>query len=116
MSEKAAINLILGKIDLAFKQNLQVYLANVASGNEHGVAMAKGIDGILLYKLGRYTKAEQNIAQALEIKQRIGDSLDLAMLYRYLGMVKVKQKRQKRQLSISKKPTKLLFGKTLSKT
>ena len=41
--------------------------------------MAKGIDGILLYKLGRYTKAEQNIAQALEIKQRIGDSLDLAM-------------------------------------
>jgi len=113
MSEKAAINLILGKIDLAFKQNLQVYLANVASGNEHGVAMAKGIDGILLYKLGRYTKAEQNIAQALEIKQRIGDSLDLAMLYRYLGMVKVKQKKAKEAIVYFEKAYKIALRQNL---
>lgn len=113
MSEQAAINLMLGKIDLAFQQNLHVYIANVASGNEHGVAMAKGINGIILYKLGRYAKAEQNIVQALEIKQRIGDSLDLAMLYRYLGLVKIKQKRAKEAISYLDKADKIALKQNL---
>lgn len=113
MSEKAAINLILGKIDVAYRQNLQVYMANVASGNEHGVAMAVGINGIILYKLGRYAKAEKNITQALEIKQRIGDSLDLAMLYRYLGLVKVKQKKAKEAIAFFNQADKIALKQNL---
>ena len=91
LTERAAISLLLGRIDEAYVQNLLVYLSNVSSGNAYGASMAKGNIGIILYKLGRYAQAEKSLEASLKIKSSIGDSLDLAALYRYLGLVKIKK-------------------------
>jgi len=91
LTENAAISLLLGKIDEAYVQNLLVYLTNISSGNMYGASMAKGNIGIILYKLGRYNQAEKCIEASLQIKKEIGDSLDLASLFRYLGLVKIKK-------------------------
>lgn len=99
LTERAAISLQLGKIDEAYVQNLLVYLTNISTGNLYGASMAKGNIGIILYKLGRYTQAEKSITAALKIKTRIGDSLDLAALYRYQGLVKIKTNHPKESIA-----------------
>ncbi len=113
LSENAAISLLLGKIDEAYVQNLLVYLTNISAGNLYGASMAKGNIGIILYKLGRYSKAEKSIEASLKIKREIGDSLDLASLYRYLGLVKIKQKQPQQSLVLLNEAEKIATRQNL---
>jgi len=113
LTEKAAISLLLGKIDEAYVQNLLVYLTNISTGNKYGASMAKGNIGIILYKLGRYTQAEKSIVASLKIKSEIGDSLDLASLYRYLALVKIKKDRPKESIAFLNEAEKIAHRQNL---
>jgi len=65
--------------------------SNIQNQNIHGQAANYLLIGIINYELGELSLANDNLLKALDLKQTINDSIDIAKLNRYLGEVQIKK-------------------------
>jgi len=75
----------LGLYDKALENTQTVLKINIKNHNIQGQAANHLSLGIICYEKGDITNAEVNLMNALRLKQQVSDSLELPLLYRYLG-------------------------------
>jgi len=85
LTELGNIYYQLGFYDKAIENTQTVLKINVHNHNIQGQAANHLSLGIICLEKGDIINAEQNLQNALELKHQVNDSLDLPLLYRYLG-------------------------------
>lgn len=85
LSELGSIYQHLGLYDKAIENTQTVLDINIRNHNIQGQAVNHLSLGIICFEKGDLTNAEKDLNRALELKRQVNDSLDLSMLYRYLG-------------------------------
>jgi len=74
-----------GLYDKAIENTKTVLDINTKNHNIQGQAANHLSLGVFCFEKGDLINAEADLNQALNLKRQVGDSLDLSMLYRYLG-------------------------------
>jgi serine phosphatase RsbU (regulator of sigma subunit) len=64
---------------------------NRRTGNELGIANSLSTLGKIYFDAGEYTKSEDFLVQAMELKKSLSDNTQIASIYRYLGKVYLKK-------------------------
>lgn len=85
LSELGSIYHHLGLYDKAIENTQTVLDINIKKHNIQGQAANHLSLGIICFEKGDLINAEKDLNRALELKRQVNDSLDLSMLYRYLG-------------------------------
>ena len=85
LSELGNIYFHLGKYDKAIENTKTVLDINTRNHNIQGQAANHLSLGIICFEKGDLANAEADLNLALELKRRVNDSLDLSVLFRYLG-------------------------------
>lgn len=85
LSELGGIYYHLGLFDKALELTRSVLEMNVKSKNLHAQAANRLLLGMIYFEKGDIPNAGLNLTRALEIKEQVNDSLDIAKLFRYLG-------------------------------
>lgn len=91
LTEQANIYYHSGLNDKALKIAKEVLESNIQSQNTHGQAANYLLIGIIYYELKNYAEANESLLRALDLKQTVNDSIDIAKLNRYLGEVQIKK-------------------------
>lgn len=85
LSELGSIYHKLGYYDRAIDNIQKVLQINTHNHNIQGQAANHLSLGIICFEKGDLVNAEKDLNRALELKRQVDDSLDLSLLYRYLG-------------------------------
>lgn len=85
LSELGSIYFHLGLYDKAIENTQTVLDINTRNHNIQGQAANYLSLGIICFEKGDLSNAEKDLNRALELKRQVNDSLDLSVLYRYLG-------------------------------
>lgn len=85
LTELGNIYYRLGLYDKAIENTKKVLEINTRNKNIQGQAANQLSLGIICFEKGDMINAEQNLSNALDLKHQVNDSLELPMLYRYLG-------------------------------
>ncbi len=82
-----------GNFDKALEYANQVLEINRKNNNLHGQSANYLSLGVIYLDMHNNSLAKQNLKQSLAIKEQIGDSIDIAPLYRYLGQIDMEEGR-----------------------
>ena len=85
LSELGSIYFHLGLYDKAIENTQTVLDINTRNHNVQGQAANHLSLGVICFEKGDLINAQKDLNRALELKRLVNDSLDLSMLYRYLG-------------------------------
>jgi serine phosphatase RsbU (regulator of sigma subunit) len=85
LTELGNIYFHLGLFDKAIENTRTVLEINIRNHNIQGQAANHLSLGIICFQKGDLINAEIDLNRALELKRKVNDSLDLSVLYRYLG-------------------------------
>lgn len=85
LSELGSIYHKLGYYDRATENIKKVLEINTRNHNIQGQAANHLSLGIICFEKGDLINAEKDLNRAMELKKQVDDSLDLSLLYRYLG-------------------------------
>ncbi len=85
LSELGSIYFHLGLYDKAIENTQTVLGINTRNHNIQGQAANHLSLGIICFEKGDLANAEKDLYLALDLKRQVDDSLDLSVLYRYLG-------------------------------
>ncbi|NOU17850.1 MAG: tetratricopeptide repeat protein [Bacteroidales bacterium] len=91
LTELGNIYFHLGLYDKAIENTQTVLDINTKKHNIQGQAANHLSLGIICFEKGDLNNAEIDLNRALELKKQVNDSLDLSMLYRYLGETAIKK-------------------------
>ncbi|HOP03234.1 MAG TPA: tetratricopeptide repeat protein [Tenuifilaceae bacterium] len=87
LNEIGSIYHKMGNFDKALDYNRMVIEINERNGNVHGQASNYLSLGIIYLEKENVDFAYENLIKSLRLKEEVGDSLDLSLLYRKLGEV-----------------------------
>jgi len=91
LSELGSIYFHLGLYDKAIENTQTVLDINTRNHNIQGQAANHLSLGIICFEKGDLVNANKDLNRALELKRLVNDSLDLSVLYRYLGETMIRQ-------------------------
>ena len=99
LNEIGSIYSKLGNFDKALEYTQMVLDINTKTGNIHGQAANYVSLGVIFFDKGDNGLARANLSKALELKNQVGDSLDLAPLLRYLGQLEMQDGNSQKALN-----------------
>ncbi len=102
LNEMGSIFHKLGDFDRALDYTLQVLEINIKRGNVHGQASNHLSLGVIAFDKKDNSLALLHLNRALALKEQVGDSLDLARLYRFLGEVSLRTNDKNMALAYTK--------------
>ncbi len=99
LNELGSIYHKMGNFDKAWEFTQQVLDINIKNDNIHGQASNHLSLGIISIEKKDIPRARHHLNKALNLKEQVGDSLDLSSLFRYLGEVEMVSKNYSKALS-----------------
>lgn len=93
LNEIGSIYHKLGDYPKALEYTNRVLDINRANHNLHGQSANYLGLGIIYLDMHQNQLAKVNLSKALELKEQVGDSIDIAPLYRYLGQIEMEEGR-----------------------
>lgn len=91
LSELGSIYFHMGHFDKAIENTQTVLDINTRNHNIQGQAANHLSLGVICFEKRDFKNAEKDLNRALELKRQVNDSLDLSMLFRYLGETMIQE-------------------------